>query len=528
MSIQADSLRQARKVTYAGYSDGRIHLKDRLYVPEHMVTQFHIDSFTYKLKTEIELADGSTESVWESVELWEQIGNYFAFHRGDLMKLVNLWPQMAEAEYFVDERCVNPLPFKLELKPGFEYRHYATGDQHSALAQFLNPNVGGIFKAFPSFGKTAIMTLNTVAQQMTTLVIAHKTDLLGQFMNTVRGITNIDDFMEDGICYNMYELSTKWDLPPIGVCTFQFLLANPEFAEIVLSSYAIIAIDECHHVGADGFTAITSTSSPYIRCGYTATPYRMDGWDIIFDDVLGPLRVEIDRPPSSITGHVFDTGVQVPPKYEYSQYPMNMAYNFLGKHEERNRLIAEKALIDVMAGHCVLILVYRVSQIDNIWAELETLLNHPQYYNIMHIDQVEWIYREFSFEQKCEVRERLQTGESKIVITTAQLFGEGSDIPIISSCHYTYPQSNDRNLDQILGRIERSDPNKKKPSKMVYYKDTGLQRLFGISRGWVNKLKGFGVTFHDLQGETFNLEKEAKKGKQPEKMKLPLWKTPGT
>lgn len=508
----------------AQFNDGRLHLCEKLYVPKHLVTQAHLDEFTYIFKEDMELLDGSTERIDVPYYLWQEHYSYYSFHRGDIEKLINLFPQMLDPEMFVDHRSRKPLGFDLQLIPEFQYRTYKTGNQYDALMDLLNPNLGGILKAFPSFGKTVMMTLLALSQRMTVLVLAHKSDLLDQLETTIRNITNIDDFRDsDGHCYNMYRLNKGWDVPPIGTSTFQYLLQNPDFLMEISDQYAIVMVDECHHIGSDGFTTVMLSINSYFRYGFTATDYRKDNLDALFPDLIGPVRHTVERPPLDIDAEVVDTGIKVPAKYQYSQNrAVMLAHNYVAKSEERATLIARRAIQDALDGYIVLILTYRVIAIDLIYEalarELESYIKLNREFPL-HIDQVEWITADFKAADIDGVKARLEEGAnpateggSKIVITTEHKFGEGSDIPPLSALHYAYFTSHRKNIEQTLGRIMREHKWKRFPQKITYYRDGGLAQLIGINRSWVKKMREFGVRVND--------PKEADEGKIGNKLKL--------
>lgn len=528
MSVAAARIRELHELSdeIRLYNDGRFHLSSKLYVPRAYVDQYHLEQFTFMVDDEIELLDGTTEITKVPINLWQEHGSLYSFHRGNIQKLLNLWPQLIEDGMLVDHRSKEPLTFDLQLKPGFTYREYPTGNQYDALQALLNPNVGGLLKAFPSFGKTVMMTLLAICQRQKVLLLAHKSDLLDQFENTVRSITNIDDFInpDDGWCWNMYRLDKNHPTPNIGTSTFAYLLANPDYLHTIKNDYGIIMVDECHHLGSEGFTQVFLAFNATYRYGFTATDYRRDGMDVIFDDIIGPVRADIPRPPIAVDGFIVDTDCHIPDKYTYSNFPMNLAHNYLSKNKERNRLIADNALRDMIAGHITIILVYRVEQIDLIYDELCQLIDEYTQINPafpINKEQVEWIYRTFTKEDRDQVRDRLEEGAnpdtiggSKVVITTSQLFGEGSDYPILSSLHFCFPTSNRKDLEQILGRIMRVHKWKPARNKITFYRDKGMVQVMGIAKGWINKMREFGVQVFD--------KREADSGKVGSK--LGLWK----
>jgi len=74
--------------------------------------------------------------------------------------------------------------------------------------------------------------------------------------------------------------------------TFQSM--RTEFSEDDPERYRLIIVDEAHHGGAETYKEIITHYSPYFKIGMTATPDRMDGYDI--RDLFGEPVFEYDLP----------------------------------------------------------------------------------------------------------------------------------------------------------------------------------------------------------------------------------------
>lgn len=535
MSALTDSLEELKILSEIELPANQFVMERLLYVPKQYVSENHLKAFTYYLKDIVTMLDGSEMEVPVEVNMFEDHGTHYGFHRGDLLKLNALWPQMSEPGMLQDWRPVRPLDFELKMKPEFEYRIYEYTDikpedlaapgnisaimqkmtneqgdmvigvsQRDCLMQFMDPNVGGIFKAFPGFGKTVVMCIICASMRLNTLLLARKTDLLDQFEDKMRQFTNIDDFRwpDDGECYNMYRLNKKWSLPPIGTSTYQYFSANPEFLHMARDHYSIVIADECHRLGSETGTAIFLYFNALLRMGFSATPFRKDGIDILFGDIIGPIRLNLPSPPKDAICYMIDTNITIPGNYANFDYPMNAVYSFLGKHALRNEMIAKDAVDAMEQGRKVLILTYRVNAIDNIWYAIEAEIlrraeNDPDY-DLTHIDEVSWIYRGTSSEDRLSLNTAMVENRVKAVITTAQLFSEGSDVPVLDALLMVYPTANKREVEQIIGRITRENPGK--PTQIIrFYRDNGgrVVHVSGMTKGWANQMRRLGVRVID-------------------------------
>lgn len=543
MSALTQHLEELKSLISLDLPANQFVMESMLYVPKQFVTDAHLNAFTYYLKDEIQTLDGQKETVQIEVNMYEERDTHYAFHRGDLTKLFNCWPMMNEPGMLVDLRPVRPINFELKMKPEFEYRIYEyldikpedlrspgniagilqrmtneQGDQilgvnqRDCLLQFMDPNVGGIFKAFPGFGKTVVMCVICASMGLTTLLLARKTDLLDQFEDKMRQFTNIDDFRDpDGYCYKMYRLNKKWSaLPPIATSTYQYLSANPDFLHMVRDHYSIVIADECHRLGSETGTAIFLYFNCLLRMGFSATPFRRDGIDILFGDIIGPVRLNLPSPSKDAFCYMVDTGINVPGNYANFQFPMNAVHNFLAKSENRNAIIARDAVDMMEQGRFILILTYRIKAIDDIWyaiqAEIwERARENPEY-NLVHEDQVSWIYANTTAEDRASLNPAMVEGRIKAVITTAQLFSEGSDVPILDTLFQTYPTADARTIEQIIGRITREYEGK--PSQIIrYYRDGGkIVQVHGMGKGWAKNMTKLGIPVIDSREEANKLD----------------------
>ncbi|TPG60010.1 DEAD/DEAH box helicase [Ewingella americana] len=547
MSEVTQILEELKSNIYIDLPANQFVMESMLYVPKQYVTDEHIAAFTYYLPDEITMLDGTVEKVKTEVQMYEDRGTHIAFHRGNLAKVQALWPMMSEEGMLVDLRPILSLDFPLKMTADFQYRLYKYAgikpedlrsegnvteimqkmtdeqgnqiigiSQRDCLLQYMDPNLGGIFKAFPGFGKTVVMCIICASMGLRTLMLARKKDLLEQFMDKMRQFTNIDDFRweGDGQCYNMYKLNKKWSPPQIGVSTYQYLSANPEFLHMIRDLYSILIADECHRLGSEAGTAVFLYFNSLLRMGFSATPFRRDGIDILFGDIIGPIRLNLPSPKKDAICYIIDTHVKVPQNYAHFQFPMNAVHGYLGKHEGRNELLAKDAVDFMEQGRKLLILTYRVNAIDTIWYAIEAEINYrasldPDY-DKADVQKVSWIYQNTTDADRKSLSGALEENRLDAFITTSQLFSEGSDIPCLDTLMVTYPTANKRDIEQIVGRITREYDGK--PTQIInYYRDGGLGHLSGMAKGWVKNMGVLGVPTVDnrVDEEKVNMNRQA-------------------
>jgi|GEM_PF-4634510 len=175
---------------------------------------------------------------------------------------------------------------------------------------------------------------------------------------------------------------------------------------------------------------------------------------------------------------------------------MGKVHEELANNNKRNRLIAQEVIKDALDGHVVLVMTYRTDALDNIYWMLVDLIERRTKEDRdfpLHSKQIEWMYDSFLKEAREDVRLRLeQPNQSKILITTHHLFSEVSEFPSLSALHWTFPAVNELGIGNIC-RLRRILTGKRKPQRIVYYTDKGLDAFPSIRRAWVKRVENLGI-----------------------------------
>lgn len=183
---------------------------------------------------------------------------YQAFEIYRILK--ELFTEVEDPENLLSEK---PLMFKPELKD-VELRPY----QVEALKNWVENGYRGVIALPTGSGKSIIAIAAIVKRAVRTLIIAYTKEHVLQWRDFILKYTNIPPHMI-GVFY-----SGEKRLAPITITTYQSGFRNIG----VLSPYfAMLIVDEVHHLPAEKFRYIALHSLAVYRMGLSATPIREDG-----------------------------------------------------------------------------------------------------------------------------------------------------------------------------------------------------------------------------------------------------------
>ena len=370
---------------------------------------------------------------------------------------------------------------KIPLKMIGQYRPY----QKKAIKEMAG-HVTGILSAPPRMGKTVMATGLVVAKQRKTLVLAHQTDLLEQFVNQTINNDELFDGSKQkkqiaGICRE-YKDFKKY---PLCLATYQTFLSKKggRLLDRISGMFGMVFVDENHRVPAARYTEILSKFTAKHLHGCTATPDRKDNLYLVADRILGPIRHEIRRQDvmsPKVYGH--ETGIRLPSRIPKT---WNGMMSMLYRNKHRNLKIAQFAKADVEKGHHVLIPVNR-----NDWAlALKKLIDDEVGRKVCFL-----FNGSIPKNKRQEARDTMRFNDDvKVTIATRSML-LGMDCPDWSAVYTVAPISNAPTYTQEIHRICTPQPGKKRPV-IRYFADSPLGLSYGCmvncSKVLTNPVNGF-------------------------------------
>ena len=362
----------------------------------------------------------------------------------------------------------------------FAFTGTLKGYQEKALQDILRREMG-VLEASTGSGKTITALMAIAARKQPTLIIVHNKELLNQWLDRIEtflGIPRAEIGVIGGGKKRIGERIT------VGIINSVYPIA----AEI-RERFGHLVIDECHRCPSRTFTeAVTAFDCRYML-GLSATPYRRDGLTKLIEWHLG--RKIVVR-ASGMTSADIVLNVDVVTRetafnsdLDASQEYSRMLSDLTADHG-RNALIAADVAREATNGGGICLVL---SDRKEHCGALSDILRGRGIPSDVLTGGV------CDTERKAIV-ERLQAGETKVLIATGQLIGEGFDCRELQTLFLATPIKFEGRLIQYLGRILRPAPGKDRAT--VYdYVDTNVGVLVASARA---RARVYATRSHDEGG----------------------------
>lgn len=415
---------------------------------------------------------------------------YYSYDKKrDLLEVpIGLLPtvkQMFPNEIFIDRRLDTP-EISSEKKITFNGK---LRDYQQAVLTSLAKHETGIIQAPTGSGKTVMMIAHLAAIDRPTLILVNTIELANQFIDRLVSFTNLtkDDI---GLFGNGKKI-----FRPITVCLLQTLCkADEDTLKFINWEYCQVLSDEVHIVAANTYyTAMNSLKAKY-KYGFSATPKREDGLTVVLNFAAGPKIHEIDikaiaEKLSIPSFKAIDTDYYFPlfNTNEYQNMITDMATDF-----DRNNIILN--LVKEYQGKQIVILCNRASQVIYLHKKIpgsEYLLSTvPELTNDFRpvYKSGKPVSKSMRKKDRESVINNLNSGKTKIIISTVGLFSTGIDIASLEILILASPIKSEIKLKQALGRIMRKTSFEKSPVFIdLVDKKIELLRVQAITRARIIK-----------------------------------------
>lgn len=318
--------------------------------------------------------------------------------------------------------------------------------QQAAVDAMLSKDFGTLNSATGS-GKT-VMALHMIAERkQPALIVVHTKDLAAQWTDRIGEFLGISSTDVGMIGSGQKRIGDR-----VTVAMVQTLC---KCAEEVTPHIGFLVVDECHRCPSRTFTeAVTSFDARYML-GLSATPWRRDGLSQLIFWHLGDVHHEVDQSKLVQRGDVLSAEVvfretmfttRFDPVNEYSRMLSELTVN-----DARNHLIVADVAHETrrQQGIC-LVLSDRKIHCET----LQTLLK------FRHKIASELLTGDLNVTERNAVVDRVNRKETRVLIATGQLIGEGFDSKDLSVLFLATPISFSGRVLQYLGRVLRPAPGK--------------------------------------------------------------------
>jgi superfamily II DNA or RNA helicase len=324
-------------------------------------------------------------------------------------------------------------------------------DQRRAV-EALSAHEFGVLAATTAFGKTVIAAALIAERRCSTLVLVHRKELLGQWVERLRQFLSLGKDDLGVIGGGKRKPSGRVD-----VAVIQSLVRKGEVSDLV-AGYGQLIVDECHHLSAQSFEQVARRSKARFVLGMSATVARKDGRQPIIFMQCGPVRFRVDaKAQAERRGfehrvQVRATDFQLPTQLQgQERVPMPQLYAALAADEARNELIFDDVLAALEAGRSPLVLTERRDHLEALQLRFERFAK-----NIVVLRGGMGTRERRAAEERLRVPEP----EERLVLSTGRFLGEGFDDSRLDTLFLVSPISWKGTLAQYVGRLHREHQGK--------------------------------------------------------------------
>ena len=311
-------------------------------------------------------------------------------------------------------------------------------------------HMGGILQLPPGWGKTVMALYIASILRKKTMVIVHKDFLLKQWKE------RIEQYVPEarvGIIKQSKMITENCD---IVVASLQTLCLR-DFKD---DSFGLVIIDECHHMGAQGFSQAFHKLNFRYSLGLSATVTRTDGLTKVFKWFLGDVIFKAKRSKEDQKGLIVKLVNYVNHDSAYClehclfNGKPNMAkmLNNICEYQPRTDIISRevKDIISQEDNRNILILSDRRGHLVDIYESLRSTGIDPS--------------RMGYYVGGMRNEDLIQSEEKQILLGTYNMVSEGFDLPKLDTLVMASPKSN---VEQSIGRIQRKPIAEREYTPMV-------------------------------------------------------------
>jgi superfamily II DNA or RNA helicase len=270
----------------------------------------------------------------------------------------------------------------------------------------------------------------------------------------------------------------KWNEGEIlTIAMVQTLVRNPDKLVQMRNNFGLVVLDEAHHCPARTFLEVVCMLNPRYLYGLTATPYRRDKLENLMFQVLGTTKTVIP------IGAVKDHGGVIVPLIKVCSFPsavvddnniQRILKNHIVYNNKRNHTIVNDVIREAQAGNYCIVISDRREHCEMLYKMIKSRWSKTGVATGKYSRK--YIRRQV---------EEFDSGEITVLVATFSLLGEGFDVPFLNRAFICMPFRAEAKAEQLIGRIQRSHPDKK--DAVVYdYLDVNigvLKNQFKSSRG---------------------------------------------
>jgi superfamily II DNA or RNA helicase len=460
----------------------KVYLRDAIYIPLRYVDEDHREMIVERYERHIYLK----EVVCEKCEYFSErpsdvcsgCPNYkglYKLHSDKGIKIKDRIVSCVRLPYgdragvkkifgndlnIVDKTPDRPMKRPFKIRKNVVFKPY----QGPAIKKMLSVR-SGVLKSPPRSGKTVMGAAFIAEVGQKTLILASQKDWLDNFHETFVGsdtqpaMTTINP-KRIGFCKNVEDFE-KYD---VCLATYQTFLSEKGKRTLkkIKRMFGVLMIDEIQFGAALEFSRIISAFNVRYKFGLSGTPERKDSLEYIVYQLLGKVFHEVKIPR-------LRPRIEVVTPPHVGKLPQSWTYMVgkLEKHPKRLRHIAETAVKDVKAGHCILIPMMRVPVVNALAKAINRIAGSD--IACAFTGQTPKRLRKGIIDKARKKKIRVLVGNGRMVST-------GINIPVASMIYQATPSSNLPKADQRFSRVLTPYEGKLQPVFKYWLDDVDVVR----------------------------------------------------
>lgn len=354
--------------------------------------------------------------------------------------------------------------------------------EQEVAAEDLRKHETGVLAATTAFGKTVVAAKMIAARGRNTLVLVHRRQILDQWVARLRTFLDIPSD-KIGVIHGGKRKPTGI----IDVALMQSLSRKGVVSDL-LEGYGHVVVDECHHVSAVGFEAVTRAAKARYVLGLSATVTRKDGHHPIIFMQCGPVRHRVDARRQAAARPFEHKVVFRPTEFRLvrsspdEKPTIQQLYARLVEDPVRNDLIFDDILTALEAGRSPVVITERKDHVVMLAGRLSKFAK-----NVVVLRGGMGTLQSRAATQALAA---IPEGEERVLVATGRYLGEGFDDARLDTLFLTLPISWRGTLAQYAGRLHRLhaakrevliydyvDANEPMLAKMAAKRDAGYRSL---------------------------------------------------
>lgn len=411
----------------------------------------------------------------------EDFSQHIALPRGCLDDVINLLRELNIQATIQDKQFCGEkidVTFNGQLYP-----------EQEKAANALLKHDNGILAATTAFGKTVVASYIMAKRQINTLVLVHRRQLQEQWK------IRLEQFLDIG--RNQIGQIGAGKHKPTGIIDIAIIqsLSKKGKVDDIITDYGHLVVDECHHISAPSFEAITRQFKGKYITGLSATVTRKDGHHPIIYMNCGPVRYRVCA-KSQAEKRAFNHRLVVrPTSFELpldlktkERMTISDLYAALVDDTSRNAMIVEDVMEAISQGRFPVLLTERREHLEYFRETLENRIEN------MIVFKGGMSKKQLTAAQK--KLNNIQEEKPGLILATGRYLGEGFDHSRLDTLFLALPVSWKGTIAQYAGRLHRDHYSK---SEVVIY-DYVDMNVPMLAKMFERRIKGYRAIGYESVG----------------------------